>query len=144
MGFSYCSSLFHLIAWMRDFEFLETLALKKSPSSVPYPSCCMYLVPSRSSKHQSWLLLPRTIHPTRTEALHENRTCLLFQLPDILFRGSYPGPYSLHCYPFMTAPAWLATDVCNTSPGEINCFPQAQFLTSNHSAVSNVGILKSK
>lgn len=50
------------------------------------------------------------------------RTCLLFQLHDILYRGSYPGLYSFQCYPFMTAPARLATDVCNPSPAEINCF----------------------
>ena len=84
---------------------------------------CMYLLPSRSPKQQSWLVLSRMARPTRTEALHGNRTCLLFQLHDILFRGSYPGLYSFHCYPFMTAPAWLATDVCNTNPVEINWFP---------------------
>lgn len=67
-------------------------------------------------------------------------TCLLFQLHDILFRGSYPGLYSFHCYLFMTALARLATDVCNTSPVEINCFTSAQFLRSDHSGVSNMDI----
>lgn len=88
--------------------------------SVPYTLCYMYLVPS--PKQQSWLFSTRMIRPTRTEALHGKTTCLLFQLHYILFRGSYPGLYGFHCYPFMTAPAWLTTDVCNISPVEINCF----------------------
>lgn len=78
--------------------------------------------PPRSPKHPSLLILTQIIHPTRTEALRENRTCLFFQLHDILFRGSYPGPFGFHCYPLMTAPARLATDVWNSSPVEINSF----------------------
>lgn len=48
------------------------------------------------------------------------QTCLLFQLHDILYRGSYPGRYSFHCYAFMTLLAQLTTDVCTTSLAEIN------------------------
>ncbi|KAK5880196.1 hypothetical protein CesoFtcFv8_023248 [Champsocephalus esox] len=73
------------------------------------------------------------INPSRTEALHGNRTCLLFQLQDVLYRGSYPGLHSFHSYPHMTTPARIATDVCNTRPVEINCFTQTPFLASSYS-----------
>lgn len=75
-------------------------------------------------------LSTQQIHPIRTRAFHGNWTCLLFQLHDILFRGSYPALSSFHCYPFMTAPARPATDVCYPSPAEINCFTQAQLCGS--------------
>lgn len=72
-------------------------------------------------------LLREEKRPTRTEALHGNRSCVLFQLHAILFRGSCPGLYSFHCYPFMTAPARLANDVCFTSTAEINRFTRTWF-----------------
>lgn len=50
------------------------------------------------------------------------RACVFFQLQDILYRGSYPGPDSFHCYAFTTAVAQLAIDVCNASPARDKLF----------------------
>lgn len=67
---------------------------------------------------------------------------VLFQLQAILYRGSYPGPYSFHCYAFTTAAAQRAIDVCNTNPARDKLFHnKLGFLGSKHGTVSNLNIL---
>lgn len=95
--------------------------------TIPCISCHVYLVPPRSQHHQSWLLLTRMIPAEQEPSMGKGPVCYSSCMT-FFSEAATQDCTASSCYPFMTAPARLVTDVCNTSSGEINCFTWAQFL----------------
>lgn len=88
---------------------------------VPYIFCHMYLVPLRSPYRLSWLLLTWMIPAEQKPSMGTGPACYSSCMT-FFSEAATQDCTASSCYPFMTTPARLVTDVCNTSSVKINCF----------------------